>query len=261
MFTFLRSYFPTYWYSLLIHERSRSMFNVLIILLYRPFVSDSRLNSTSPSIILEAFLKCSSAAFEVDRILRIYERSYCLTQAHHTLSYATYVSATIHVRLAAQREPGSCAHKALRKCMDVLDLQQRACWSPRRAKRVISDIISRMGIVLDDEEFTDNTPELDLSNIDVQAIVQSFIQKQPEADNSIQKSSSGIGLESLTSSSIFVPSVNHQSGVSENEGFLADDSMFLYDPIFGLDGNVFDSLDIGFGTDFCWPGTDSEGLL
>ena len=84
-------------------EIYRSMFNVLIILVHRPFASDSRLNLTSSSIALEAFLKCSLAAFEVDRILRIYERSYFLTQTHHMVSYATYVRATIHVRLAAQR--------------------------------------------------------------------------------------------------------------------------------------------------------------
>jgi hypothetical protein len=225
-------------------ELYRSMFNVLIILLHRPFASDSRLNSMSSSIALEAFLKCSSAAFEVDRILRIYERSYFLTQTHHMVSYATYVSATIHVRLAAQREPGSCAHKALRKCIDVLGLQQTACWSPRRAKRVIDDLILRLGIVFDDENSPGNTPDLDLPNVDIQAIIRSFTQKQ---------SSSGIESSNLASSPAFVSSINDYNGFSENELFSVDHSTFLYDPIFGFDGNACGGLDFGFDTDFCWP--------
>ena len=227
------------------------MFNVLVILLHRPFVSDSRLNSTSSSIALEAFLKCCLAAFEVDRILRIYERSYSLTHTHHMVSYATYVSATIHVRLAAQREPGSCAHKALRKCIDILDLQQTACWSPRRAKRVIDDLISRLGIVFDDEDSPGSTPDLDLPNADIQAIVRSFTQKQPAAGAPIQQSFSGIESSNLASSPAFVSSINDYNGIIENEPFSADHSTFLYDPIFGFDGDAFDSMDFGFGTDFC----------
>ena len=76
------------------------------------------------------------------------------------LSYANYVSATIHVRLAAQKEPGSYAHKALRKCSDVLEIEQSVGWSSRRAKQDIYGVITRMGVHLGNREALGETSDL-----------------------------------------------------------------------------------------------------
>lgn len=78
----------------------------------------------------------------------------------HIIYYATYVSATIRVRLAAQRERGFDAHKALRRCADILEVQQNVCWSPRRAMRAIGALITRMGVILDDGEPPAQTSDL-----------------------------------------------------------------------------------------------------
>ena len=96
-----------------------------------------------------------------------------------------------------------------------------------------------------------NTPELDLLNVNIQAIVRSFTQKQPAAEAPVQQSSSGIDSSKLASSPAFVSSINDYNRFSKNKPFSADDSMFLYNPIFGVDGNAFDSLDFGFGAAFC----------
>ncbi|EHK99591.1 putative Nitrogen assimilation transcription factor nirA [Glarea lozoyensis 74030] len=129
-----------------------SLFNVLIILIHRPYVSDGHLQSMSSSVVLDSFSKCAIAAFEIDNILKKYEQYYCLKTAPYIMSYATYVSATIHVRLAAQRNGPSDAHEALRNCVKVLNLQQSVGWAPKRAKRVIDVLITRLGVVLYDED-------------------------------------------------------------------------------------------------------------
>lgn len=130
----------------------RAMFNVLVILLHRPFVSDGHLQCTSPSVAFDSFVTCASAATEIDRILRAYGRSFSIKTSPYILSYATYVSATIHVRMAAQQQSGSEAHKSLRTCLHVLNEHQQMCYAARRAKRVIHSIMERMGVVVDDHE-------------------------------------------------------------------------------------------------------------
>ena len=92
-------------------ESNKAMFNVCIILLHRPSVSEGYLHLKSTFIASGAFSKCSAAAFEIDQIPKTYEKSFCFKSA--IMSHTTYVSATIHTRLAALREWGSEAHMAL----------------------------------------------------------------------------------------------------------------------------------------------------
>jgi hypothetical protein len=94
------------------------------------------------------------------------------------LSYANYVSATIHVRLAAQKEPGSYAHKALRKCSDVLEVEQSVGWSSRRAKQDIYGVITRMGVHLGNREALGETSDLTSSDLDIEAIMKTFAPQQ-----------------------------------------------------------------------------------
>jgi len=156
---------------------NRAMFNVLVVLLHRPFVSDGDLHSNSSSIALDAFPKCSSAAFEIDHILKTYEKSFCLKTSRYIISYATYISAIIHVRLATQRYRGFEAHEALRRCLDVLDIHQSFCWDATTAKRVVDRLIVRMGVVLETEGPPDKASNLVLSNLDIDAIIRSFEQE------------------------------------------------------------------------------------
>lgn len=128
------------------------MFNVLVILLHRPFVSDGHLQCTSPSDVFDSFVTCATAAAEIDHILHAYGRAFRIESSPYFIAYATYVGATIHVRMAAQRQPGSEAHKSLRACLHVLSKQQRVYHTPGTGIRVIHSLMKRMGVVVDDHE-------------------------------------------------------------------------------------------------------------
>jgi hypothetical protein len=150
----------------------------------------------------------------------------CSTRPNYLISYATYVSATILVRLAAQKEHGSDAHKALRRCVDVIDIQQATCWSLRRAKRVLDGLILRMGVVLDNQKNGDISDSL-TSDLDIDAIIRTFAQEQAEGRHIQDSSSESVFNEQL------VPANNYL--------------MFLEDPIFGFSGTAHDDLDFGYG--------------
>lgn len=230
------------------------MFNILIILLHRPFVSEGNLHSTSSSIALNAFSVCSAAAFEIDFVLQTYERMFCLKMTPYIISYATYVSATIHVRLAAQTERGSRAHKALRRCLDVLEVHQTHCWSPRRAKRVIDGLVARLGVVVDSGVLIGESYDLTSSNIDIDAIIQTFSREQPAAEISVQQLPISLEMgEAFSNGSALQPSemaIHDNDLLNEHTMPQNDDDMgCLYDPIFGINGSFFEDFDLTFGDD------------
>lgn len=76
-----------------------------------------------------------------------------IRRAPYLISYATYVAATIYVRVAAQRGDGSRAHANLRACIDVFQKNQETNWAVRRAKNVILHLMDRMGVKLSDRPF------------------------------------------------------------------------------------------------------------
>ena len=125
------------------------MHNVLLILLHRPFVSDGDLHS-SPSNAINSFLICATAAKTIVKILRAYDAAFSIQRAPYLISYATYVSATIHVRIAAQRDPGSEAHVCLATCLSVFRKNQETNWAVRRANLIIENLMKRMHVSISD---------------------------------------------------------------------------------------------------------------
>jgi len=69
------------------------MFNVLLILLHRPFVSEGHLHSTSTSIATSSFAVCAQAATRTVLLLRVYEKTFSIRHAPYLIAYATYVAA------------------------------------------------------------------------------------------------------------------------------------------------------------------------
>jgi hypothetical protein len=134
------------------------MYSVLRILLHRPFVSDNDLHS-SPSNAINSFLVCATAAKEIVRILRAYDSAFSIQRAPYLISYATYVSATIHVRIAAQREPGSEAHICLATCLDVFEKNQETNWAVRRANGIINNLMKRMNVSISESDINALTLE------------------------------------------------------------------------------------------------------
>jgi hypothetical protein len=77
-------------------------YNALVILLHRPFISNSLLRrTTSPA---NSWKKCTTAARNITSLVLAYQSVYPLRRASYLLSYAVYVSLTIHVRNAAAAE-------------------------------------------------------------------------------------------------------------------------------------------------------------
>ncbi|KAM0555897.1 hypothetical protein ACHAPJ_006299 [Fusarium lateritium] len=124
--------------------------NSLVILVYRPFLSEGHLASVSATAAPEAFSNCATAALEIHQILQLYKQHFCFKTAPYFISYATYVSATIHVRMAAQKRPGSQAHACLRACLETLSVQQTQCHGPKRTMRILLGIMDRLDVNVGD---------------------------------------------------------------------------------------------------------------
>lgn len=125
-----------------------ALYNVLLILLHRPFVAEGHLHTTDPSIAISSFTTCTAAAARIIHILKAYDQAFSIRHAPYLISYATYVAATIYVRVAAQREGGSRAHANLWTCLDIFQKNQETNWAVRRAKNVIVHLSDRMGVDL-----------------------------------------------------------------------------------------------------------------
>ncbi|OKL62290.1 hypothetical protein UA08_02308 [Talaromyces atroroseus] len=128
-----------------------SMFHSLVILLHRPFVSDGHIRGTSASVIRDAFTTCAAAASAIDGILRVFLQQFCITTVPYFMSYATYVSGTIHVRIAAQNGQGSEAHQSLQNCLNVLSEQQGVCRAPRRARQILLRLARRLNVSISEK--------------------------------------------------------------------------------------------------------------
>jgi hypothetical protein len=126
------------------------MYNVLLILLHRPFVADGHLYNTARSISVNSLLTCANAATQIVRLLRVYDKAFTIRRAPYLISYATYVSATIHVRIASKRSTSSDAHRSLSTCIAVLTINQETNAGARRAKTIVEGLMKRLKVEIPD---------------------------------------------------------------------------------------------------------------
>ncbi|KAG5977143.1 hypothetical protein E4U55_007026 [Claviceps digitariae] len=126
-----------------------AMHNVLIILLHRPFLADGHLYNTSRSMLVDSFMKCANAASNISSILRAYHRAFSIRHAPYLISYATYVAATILVRIAAKRRTESAVYGNLATCLTVFKENQETNFAVRKAAMVIEKLMKRLGVVVD----------------------------------------------------------------------------------------------------------------
>lgn len=73
------------------------------------------------------------------------------------MSYAIYVSATIHLRIAAQRRAGSEAHTSLRNCLDVLSEHQIMSFASRRCLNILKGLMKRLKVDVSDSTGATNS--------------------------------------------------------------------------------------------------------
>lgn len=80
------------------------------------------------------------------KLVRLYDIAFSIGRAPYLISYATYVAATIHVRIAATRPAHSDAHKHLRTCLSVFEQNSETNYAVRKAYVVIEALMNRMGV-------------------------------------------------------------------------------------------------------------------
>jgi len=125
------------------------MWNALRVLLHRPLVADGHLHLTLPSTSKLSFAACTEAAMNIVKLVRLYDKAFSMGRAPYLMSYATYVAATIHVRIAATRASSSEAHDHLRTCLSVFDRNSETNYAVRKASIVIEALMDRMGVSID----------------------------------------------------------------------------------------------------------------
>ena len=101
-------------------------YHSLVILLHRPFMSESHLRSTQPTSNPEgSWKRCTQAASAITSVMRAYRSAYTLRGAPYLASYASYVACTIHVRnasLESGTDPKTWAsQKMLQETLEMLD--------------------------------------------------------------------------------------------------------------------------------------------
>jgi hypothetical protein len=193
------------------------------------------------------------AASEIDAILHIYKQDYCLNAVPYFMSYATYVSATIHARIAAQSGPGSEAHRSLQHCLDILAGHSKVCRAPRRARQILVGLARRLNVAVNDsmdsstnstvdgagnvpnslalgESYADGGFDVLNSDINIDAIIQSFNVEQSGMNNMISGDNALFG-------------GNYDQALPMQETADASEAWPFYVPLFGygsLDPNAFD---------------------
>ena len=130
------------------------MYHALLVQLHYSFVADSQLHAQSSAMALKSFAVCATAADSIVQLLRVYDRIFSVRQAPYLISYVTYVSATVLVRVATQKLAGSKAHECLRTCIAVLHENQATNWGVRSAIIVIQDLMKRMKVDCGDSQLS-----------------------------------------------------------------------------------------------------------
>lgn len=163
-----------------------------MILLHRPFVADGHLYNTARSISVNSFMSCATAADNIVQLLRVYDKAFSVRRAPYLISYATYVAATIHARIAAKRGAGSHAHSSLEACLAVFRENQETNWAVRRANAIVQNLVKRLGVAVPSLEQTQidtsnrsttdtsssRSMESSLQSLDIDGIIQSFVREQ-----------------------------------------------------------------------------------
>ena len=178
------------------------MYHVLMILLHHPFVADGHLYSTSRSISVNSLKCCATAANDIVHLVRVFDKAFSVRRAPYLISYATYVAATIHVRIAAKRGPGSDAHSSLAACLAVFRENQETNPAVRRANALVQNLMKRLKVRMysideceihkhtstggqqqSPDSLTDSTGRRgpDLQGLDIDGIIQSFVREQENA--------------------------------------------------------------------------------
>lgn len=176
-----------------------ALYNVFLILLHRPFVAEGHLHIADQSIAISSFTTCTAAAARIIQLLQAYDQAFSIRRAPYLISYATYVAATIWVRVAAQREGGSRAHASLWTCIDIFQKNMETNWGVRRARSVILHLMDRMKVQLREPDTSsgghEGDPEIHDRSVEQQ---QRHLTEIPESSSGNGVGGSEAGLTHIT---------------------------------------------------------------
>ncbi|KAJ5332148.1 uncharacterized protein N7506_005931 [Penicillium brevicompactum] len=185
-----------------------ALFNVLVILVHRPLITGGQSGVINPATAHESVNACTAAANQIMQILHDYSQHFSLSTAPYMLSYATYISATIHARIVAQKGSNSSVFQSLVLCRSILTEHTRLYAAAGKASENLDKLISHLGISTDENdqavdtnqslprenlvmeasanlpgelglterasEFSSSLMNLELSDLDLEAIAQGF---------------------------------------------------------------------------------------
>lgn len=100
---------------------------------------------------------CTGAANQIAQILRDYCQHYSIASAPYMLSYATYISATIHAHIAAQKGPESSAFQSLLFCRRILIEHTRLYAAAGKARANLDKLLERLQVAILDEDLPNVT--------------------------------------------------------------------------------------------------------
>jgi hypothetical protein len=241
----------------------------LIILLHRPFVADGHLHSTARSISVNSFVACANAATMIVKVLRAYDLAFSVQRAPYLISYATYVAATVHARIASKRGPGSDAHQSLETCLAVFRENQETNFAVRRADAIVRSLIKRLDVTVPATEAlrihrehgnmqNTSSPQTNRSgptspndpifqNLDIDGVIQSFARDQDMMNNmhGMAGEHMGAAVPVSTQADMYRSIPGDQAPIWQPTEFHAvpDDATFTVDDLlYGFNGDLLDSF-------------------
>lgn len=130
---------------------------MLIILVHRPLIigHDGVINSTTAH---ESVNACTAAANQIVQILHDYSQHFSLNSAPYMLSYAPYISATIHARIVAQKGSNSTVFQSLILCRNIIAEHTRLYSAAEKARENLEKLMSHLGISATDGNIHTGSP-------------------------------------------------------------------------------------------------------
>lgn len=125
-----------------------ALYQSLIILLHRPFISDGHLRAAT--VPLRSWEQCTLAAGRISAVATCYKQAYSLFKAPYIMAYCIYVASTIHVRNAASEGSSSGAEHASLLTSNLKYLDEMCCTNPgvKRPASIIRKLIAANNIDL-----------------------------------------------------------------------------------------------------------------
>lgn len=94
----------------------------------------------------ESITASTAAANQTVQIVRDYAQHYAIGSAPYILSYATYVSATIHARIVAHKGRGSVSFQSLIFCLNTLEQQRDTYTAAIKARQNLYRLMDNLDV-------------------------------------------------------------------------------------------------------------------